>query len=214
MPMRFTIFIFCLCLHFVPLLTRAQTLSYDSSLTLAIAEFDGIKDMGACNKLFEKFEQLNKSNNKDWLPSYYAALVKIKMSMFKDKDADKYADESIDWILASKRIQSNDEVLCVESLAYSTKMSIHPSWRWFAYEQKIRQPLQLAKKINSNNPRIYVLEAVLQHRLPPILGGSCKTAKQLAIKAERLLMQQNDPSFKKPHWGKKLVTEIINGCRF
>ena len=51
------------------------------------------------------------------------------------------ANQSIDLIEKAKKIQVNDEILCVESLAYTAKMSVSPYTRWLRYEQKIKSPL-------------------------------------------------------------------------
>ena len=207
-------FIFLILLYGIPFLGQSQTTAYDLAVTDAIVQFDELKDLSTCKELFVKFEQLSKTHNKDWVPFYYAALIKIKMSMYKDQDADKYADEAIEWILKAKKIQANDEVYCVESLSYSTKLAVHPTWRWFALEQKIKQPLATAMKMNNNNPRIYVLNAMLHAKLPAVLGGNCKTARTLALKAKKLLATNTSNANDKPHWGIKSAEEVLAACPF
>jgi predicted Zn-dependent protease len=208
--MRLIVFILLFSMHCVGTAQNSSTSLFD--LDKAIAQFDALQDKGACIKLDQTFTQLSSSHPNNWLPFYYSALVKIKLSMYKDKDAETYADQAIAAILKAKQLQLNDEVLCVESLAYSTKMSLRPVLRWFSYEQKIKQPLSEAKKLNSNNPRVYVLEAMLYHKLPSILGGSCETALPLAKKAIQFLRQQNNTQ--KPHWGMHSAMEVVKGCSF
>lgn len=197
---------------FLPLVNSAQSDAGAAALDKAIVQFDLIQDKPSCEKIDLIFDQLCTNNPNNWVPFYYASLVKIKLAMFKEKTADNDADKAIEAILKAKKLQVNDEVLCVESLAYSTKMSLHPAWRWFSYERKIKDPLEAAKKINSNNPRIYVLESMLQYKLPSVLGGSCKTALPLAQKAVQLLKQPSN--LLKPHWGMLSAQEVIKGCAF
>jgi hypothetical protein len=207
--MRLLFFIWVI---FAPLLGLAQLSEGASAVDKSIAQFEMLQDKAACIKLDQTFEQLCASNPSSWIPFYYASLIKIKLAMYKDKHAENYADGAIAFIQKAKQLQANDEVLCVESLAYSTKVSLHPAWRWFSYEHKIKDPLAAAKKINNNNPRIYVLESMLYYKLPSVLGGSCKTALPLAQKAILLLKQQG--SNQKPRWGMQSAMEVIKGCSF
>jgi hypothetical protein len=208
--MRLILFILLISLPFVGSTQNASSSLLD--LDKAIAQFDALQDKVTTMKLDQVFMELSITYPNNWLPFYYSALIKTKLVMYKDKDAETYADQAIATIIKAKQLQANDEVLCVESLAYSTKMSLRPVLRWFSYEQKIKQPLSEAKKLNSNNPRIYVLEAMLYHKLPSILGGSCETALPLAKKAIQLLRQQTNTQ--KPHWGMHAAMEVVKGCSF
>jgi hypothetical protein len=199
-------------LGLTPFFNFAQTGAGLITLDNAIVQFDDLSDKQSCMRLDKVFDQLASANPTNWVPYYYGCLVKIKLAMYKEKNAEYYADKAIEAILKAKQLQANDEVLCVESLAYTTKMSLNPAWRWFSYEHKIKNPLAAAKKINSNNPRIYVLESMLYYKLPSVLGGSCKTALPLAQKAIALLKQQG--AHQKPHWGMNSAQEVIKGCGF
>jgi hypothetical protein len=195
-----------------PLGSSAQKMAQATALEKGIAQFDQLQDKASCIQLDQTFSQLCKDNPNQWLPYYYACLIKVKLAMYNDRQADLYADQAIVAIQKAKQLQLNDEVLCGESLAYSTKISIRPVWRWFAYEHKMKAPLMAAKKMNPNNPRVYVLEAMLQYKLPAALGGSCKSALPLAQKAILLLKQQT--ANQQPHWGMQSVMEIQKGCAF
>jgi hypothetical protein len=199
-------------LGLLPLVNMAQSVERVNALEKAIVQFETLTDKQSCIYLDKVLDQLCTSSPSNWIPYYYASLVKIKLAMFKDKAAESYADKAIEAILKAKKLQANDEVFCVESLAYTTKMSLHSAWRWFTYERKIKDPLAAAKKINSNNPRIYVLEAMLQYKLPSVLGGSCKSALPLAQKAVQLLKQSSN--LQRPNWGLASAQEVIKGCAF
>ena len=135
--------------------------------------------------------------------------------MLKMGNADELANQSIDLIENAKKIQVNDEILCVESLAYTAKMSVSPYTRWLRYEQKIKSPLVAAKKINKDNPRIYALEAILQYHMPVLLGGGCTKAFTVAlIASEKLNVQaKSNPAYYMPHWGVNVIKEITDNCK-
>ena len=96
-------------------------------------------------------------------------------SELKNKLQSGYTLRKIINIIDELRFKSNDEKDELSSL----------------YEDKIKNPLRLAKKINPKNPRIYLLEANIQQKLPFIFGGGCKSTKPLIQQAERLLNTQN-----------------------
>ena len=167
------------------LLGNAQPTKYEKDLATAVALFYQMSSAASYEAAFKRFEILSNTNTSDWLPPYYAAIVKVKMCLSKMGNQDQLAEEGLYWIARTKKIQINDEVYCAESMANTAKMSVHPTVRWFAYENKIKHPLELAKNINPKNPRIYILQANLAYRIPSLFGGGCKVALPLAKKAEK-----------------------------
>ena len=108
----------------------------------------------------------------------------------------------------------NDEIYCAESLAYTAKMSVNPALRWLSYEDKIKHPLRLAKKLNPKNPRIYLLEANIQQKLPFIFGGGCKSTIPLIQQAARFLNAQSLLTEVEPSWGSQSLMELKKACPF
>jgi len=109
----------------------------------------------------------------------------------------------------------NDEILCVESLAYTAKMSVSPYTRWLRYERKIKSPLIAAKKINKENPRVYALEASLQYHMPVVFGGGCAKSYAIALIASEKLNAQAkwNTQYYMPHWGINVIQEIMDKCK-
>ena len=109
---------------------------------------------------------------------------------------------------------ANDEVYCAESLAYTAKMSVNPLIRWLTYEGKIKKALNYAKKLNPNNPRVYVLEANIQQKIPYIFGGGCNSVKPLIQKAELCYNTQAKPNSLQPYWGFQSLVQLKKACPF
>jgi hypothetical protein len=192
----------------------AQNAKYDKELAMAMSCLNQNNTPAQLITAFKKLEQLSNENPKDWLPPYYAAMVKIKHSLLRQEDADDLADQALFWVNKTKAIQLNDEVLCLECMAYSAKMSVHPTRRWLAYEGRINAPLALAKKINPKNPRIYILEANIAYHIPALFGGGCKQAIPIAKKAAHLLALQGVRPGNLPSWGAQRIQEVFAGCKY
>ena len=207
--MKYFFLLILLCSSF---LAHTQSNKYETGLSSATELFYRMQTKEEHELAFNKFELLSNAHPHEWLPPYYASIVKARMSLSKLGDRDATADEALNWVIKAKKNQLNDEVLCAESLANTAKMAISPMRRWLSYESKIKNPLRLAKNINPNNPRIYVLEAHVQQQLPSLFGGGCKAAVPIAKKAEKLLELQGINRGNLPRWGIKSVKDVLKNC--
>lgn len=209
--MRYTliIFLFLSTMHL-----PAQNMGTDKALDLTVAQFNQLSGTAAYQSVYIQFEKLYNADKKNWLIPYYASILKSRMCLMKMGDRDQSANDAIVWISRAKSITNNDEIYCAESLANTAKMSVNPTMRWLLYEDKIKTPLQLAKKVNANNPRIYLLEANIQRKLPVLFGGGCKAAIPMAKKAEQLLHAQVLQNTSMPGWGNQSLVEFKSACPF
>ena len=210
--MRSYLFIlfFSICL----LKVQAQSKSTNKTLETAVMQFNqGNKNLNY-QELYLQFEQLYAVNKTNWLIPYYAGMTRSIMCLLKMGDKDALANDALLWVGRAKSIMANDEVYCAESLAYTAKMSVNPLLRWLTYEGKIKKSLSLAKKLNPNNPRAYVLEANIQQKIPYIFGGGCKSVKPLIQKAELCFNAQTKPNLVEPSWGFQSLVQLKKVCLF
>lgn len=207
--------IIIVCFYLLSSSLPAQSVQYLSDMNLAVKSFDAANNSKEYHAVFLLLDPIAKANPTEWLPYYYMSLVKSRMSMQKMGNSDELANQSILFIEKAKKIQYNDEILCAESLAYTAKMSVSPYTRWLRYENKIKAPLSLAKKINKENPRIFALEANLQYNMPVLLGGGCSNAYAIALLAADKFAAQNklNAHFIMPHWGASIIHQIIKDCK-
>jgi hypothetical protein len=191
----------------------AQTNNLNKDFVAAVAEFNTATKNDDYTKLLTRFEQIERSNSKDWVPAYYISLLYTRLSFNSKKTADTYANEAIVWAYKSIALQANDENYCALSMAQTAKMSVSPYLRWIKYEKSIYEPLQKAKKTNPNNPRVYILEASLKMNIPVLFGGGCDNSKPILIKAKQLIDKLVlDPIL--PSWGRQSLMELKEGCPF
>ena len=209
------IFLLYLFLQLSNFSLQAQDYNSNQSLIDAIAIFHSLvpnKDPKALIAQFEKLAQ-NPSPGNAWVPSYYLAIINARLSLKNKELAEAYADKAIAWANASIALNANDENYCALSMAKTAKMAVNPYLRWVAYEKSIKGPLQIAKKTNPNNPRIYILEGSLTLNMPSLFGGGCEKAKPLLIKARDLLNKQV-PQKILPTWGQQSLDELRKSCLF
>ena len=206
----FYILFFSICF----LKVQAQANSTNKTLETAVMQFNLANKNLNYQELYIQFEQLYTVNKTNWLIPYYAGMTRSIMCLLKMGDKDALANDALLWVGRAKSIMANDEVYCAESLAYTAKMSVNPLLRWLTYEGKIKKSLSLAKKLNPNNPRVYVLEANIQQKIPYIFGGGCNSVKPLIEKAELCFNTQTKSNLVEPSWGKQSLVQLKKACPF
>jgi len=206
------LFIFFILLMQLPV--QAQVTNQSKALEDAVMQFNQTTKSQAYQELYLQFEQLYSINKTNWLIPYYAGMTRSIMCLLKMGDRDALANDALLWVGRAKLIAQNDEIYCAESLANTAKMSVNPALRWFSYEGKIKNALRLAKKLNPNNPRAYILEANIQQKLPFIFGGGCKSVKPLIQKAELCFNAQTKVHSVEPTWGIQSLVQLKKACPF
>ena len=207
-------YLFILFFSICFLKVQAQSNSTNKTLETAVMQFNQANKSLNYQELYVQFEQLYTVNKTNWLIPYYAGMTRSIMCLLKMGDKDALANDALLWVGRAKSIMANDEVYCAESLAYTAKMSVNPTLRWFSYEGKIKNALSFAKKLNPNNPRAYVLEANIQQKIPFIFGGGCKSVKPLIQKAELCFNTQNKSNSVEPSWGHQSLVQLKKACPF
>lgn len=209
--MQYLVVLFVLLLQ---LPVKAQMTSQSKALESAVMQFNQLGKTPSYRQVYIQFEQLYAADKTNWLIPYYASILNARMCLLKMGDREQLANAALLWISRAKLIEVNDEIYCAESMANTAKMSINPALRWFIYEDKIKKPLQLAKKLNPSNPRVYLLEANIQYKLPGLFGGGCKATKPLILKAEQYLNTQGTTAVVYPTWGRQALIELKKACPF
>ena len=193
---------------------QAQSPNQAKVLESAVMQFNQANNPSSYKQLYLQFEQLYSVDKTNWLIPYYAGMTKSIMCLLKMGDRDALSNDALLWVARAKAIEVNDEIYCAESLAYTAKMSVNPALRWFTYEGKIKNSLSLAKKLNPNNPRAYILEANIQQKLPFIFGGGCKSAKPLIQKADLFFSNQTKANSIEPSWGIQSLVKLKKACPY
>ncbi len=155
-----------------------------------------------------QFERIADNETKEWLPRYWASLCYLFMT-YAEPAADKrdlLLDKADQLLVAADAISSsNDELEVLRANIASGRVGVDPMGRWQKYGAITAAALEKAKKINPNNPRIYLHEAQGLFYTPEAYGGGQKKALPL-IKTALEHYEKFKPSTTiMPAWGKSLA---------
>jgi hypothetical protein len=204
-------------LSFVFVNTMFAAFSQEDKFTAAMAstleQMKAAKTPEESDAVAAKFERIGDAEKTQWLPYYYAALIKARMAM-EAKDKDKAADEATAILDKAEAIsKDNSEIYCVKATICWARMFVDPMTRWMQYGAEATKNLDASKKADASNPRPYILQANSLKNTPEQFGGGCATAKPAAEKAAKLLANFKTASPLHPNWGKENVDQILEGCK-
>lgn len=193
----------------------AQSEKYMAAMGATLQQLGEAKTAEEMIAVAQKFERIGDAEKTQWLPYYYAAMLKARMSMMGvGGDKDVVADEATALITKAEAIEKNNsEILCIKSLIATAKMLVNPQARYMEFGMKSGQYLEEAKKADAANPRPYMIQATNLKNTPEQFGGGCKAAKPLAEKALELYNSFKPASAVHPAWGKENVQQIIEACK-
>ncbi|MBS4043821.1 MAG: hypothetical protein KGZ59_08410 [Chitinophagaceae bacterium] len=190
-----------------------QNEKYMAAMGSTLQQFGAAKTVEEMNAVAAKFERIGEAEKTQWLPYYYAALTKAQMA-FDAKDKDKVADEATALINKAYELdKNNSEIFCVKTMICYAKMMVDPMSRWMQYGAEATANLDEAKKYDASNPRPYYLEATSLKNTPEQFGGGCASAKPIAEKAAKLLLEFKPASPLHPNWGKESIDALLNSCK-
>jgi hypothetical protein len=175
---------------------------------------DGLKDLA------NTFERIGNAEKNQWLPFYYAALANVNMgyrlSAGKADGSlatviDPVADKAEALIIQANALsKDNSEIYVIKKMIASLRMMVDPMNRWMKYGQAGQEALSTAKKLDPDNPRVYILEAQDKFYTPEQFGGSKQESKKLFEESLK-----KDETFKPessihPHWGRSVSRHFLD----
>lgn len=173
---------------------------------------DGLKDLS------NSFERIGDAEKNQWLPYYYAALTEVNaaymMSLGKQGMAattDPMADRAEQLINKAEALsKDNSEIYVVKKMIATLRMMADPMNRYMQYGPQAQQALETAKKLNPENPRIYLLEGEDKFYTPEQYGGSKTEAKALFEEALKKFDAFKPASPIDPVWGRPTTQYFLS----
>jgi len=191
----------------------SQNEKFTAAMAATLEQMKAAKTSEETAEVAAKFERIADAEKTQWLPYYYAALIKARVA-FEAKDKDKAADEATALLDKAAALEKdNSEIYCVRATICYAHMMVDPMTRWMQYGADATKNLDAAIKADATNPRPIILKANSLKNTPEQFGGGCATAKPLAEKAAKLLADFKPLSPLHPTWGKEAIDQILESCK-
>jgi len=192
----------------------SQNRKYRKSMRQSIEVMNEASDRTASLKCADKFDEITQAYPDQWIPYYYASQILTNIS-FEDQDTEQgdatldRAQVMLDGALALAPSESELHVL--QAWLLLSRITIDPSSRGQLYFEDVNYAMGKAKELNPDNPRTYLLQAMLTLNLPEFMGGGPLAAKPIFLEADKKFkaFQNDDPLW--PNWGEDMnVRELEN----
>ena len=176
-----------------------------------IAMLDSAKTPQDWIDVTASFERIAEAEKTQWLPYYYAAYGNVMSGIMgvgdnifgnnSDKTDPKADAAQKDLDKAISLSKETSETWVIKKMIATLRMLGDVMNRYMTYGPEAATALETAKKMDPNNPRVYLLEAQDKYNTPAEYGGSKEEAKILFEKAKGLYATAQPESSIHPHWG-------------
>lgn len=188
------------------LLCSAIEDGYNDAMRSTINTLNEARSIEEFQQCANTFERIAASESKEWLPRYYASYALIMLS-FEEEDLSKkdpILDKAQNFLDQALLLVPNESELHVlQAFLYPSRMMVDPMQRGMLFMDKMYSSLELAKKLDPENPRIYFLQANTTLHMPESMGGGSELAKPIFILADQKFEAFQPASDIHPDWGKE-----------
>jgi hypothetical protein len=200
-------------LMFGTLFCSAQSDKYTEAMKKTLALFDSAKTTADFESVANTFERIGDAEKTQWLPYYYGGLA-LSTAGWIDPKIDKDANSTRINTFCDKAeaIDKNSEIYVLRNMSATQQMLVDPQARYMTYGIKAKNDLEIAIKLNPDNPRIYYLQGESLLGTPLAFGGGKDKAKPLFEKA-LALFQTDKPKPMWPDWGLERTKEDLAKCQ-
>jgi hypothetical protein len=171
--------------------------------------------------LANAFERIAEAEKSQWLAYYYAAYCNATAGLMaggggdimvpKADKTDPYAEKADQQIKKAEEMMKNSsEVFVIKKMIATLRMMGDPMNRYMTYGPEAQAMLDEAKKLDPNNPRVYLLEGQDKFYTPEQFGGNKEEAKVLFEKASGLFDAAKPETSISPAWGKSQVKYFLS----
>ena len=164
--------------------------------------------------LLKGIEMVANSSKSDWVSQYHASFQNALLSIEKKDTAEsnKMLNKAEEFIKIANSIQPKEsEIVLLRAMINGMRIGVNPSLG-ATLGPDVMKGYAEAKKLNAENPRVYLVLGESYMHMPEEAGGGMKAAKatlEIALKKYEN-DKHDDPAW--PTWGKdramKLLAEI------
>ncbi|MDB5234693.1 MAG: hypothetical protein JWR44_1686 [Hymenobacter sp.] len=187
-----------------PSASAAPADAYSAMLGATIAE-QNAAGPAALPAIIAKLERAASARPADWLPRYYQAraYIKIGFATQGEEQQDKVFDQAQAALDQAKKGKDANqaEILILQAYLYQGRLMVSPMSRGMEYSGRVAEALEMARKLEPQNPRVYLLQANDLYFRPAEFGGGAAQAKPLYEKAKALFATYKPATALSPNWG-------------
>lgn len=204
------------------LFSSAQSEKYVQAMEKLIPSVDTLWNPEGLKELGNSFERIADAEKTQWLPYYYAALAQVNagyailmasgngMGTLADK-TDPLANKATELITKAEALsQNNSEIYVVKKLIATLMLIGDPMSRYMTYGPAAAEALETAKKLNPENPRVYLQEGADKINTPEQFGGNKEEGKKLLEEATKKFETFKPESNLHPNWGRSQVQYYLS----
>lgn len=196
----------------------AQSDKYMGAMKDKVAAVDTTWETNSLKDLSAAFERIAEAEKTQWLPYYYAALSQVNAAMMMGTtgqvsaaETDPMADKAEALLAKAEALsKDNSEIFIVKKMIATARLMADPMNRYMQYGPAAAQALETAKKLNPENPRVYLLEGQDKFYTPEQFGGSKDEAKKLFELSMQKFETFKPASELDPAWGKSSIQYFMN----
>lgn len=185
----------------------AQSDKYVKAMEALVPAVDTTHSFEGLEDLANSFERIANAEKVQWLPFYYAALCNINMAnMYFQQERlekiDPLVDKAEPMLKKAEELEpNNSEVSLLKKMFNTAKMMADPMSRYMVYGAAASEALETAKKLDPENPRVYLMEGIDRYYTPEQYGGSKEEGKKLFQEAAKKFETFKPASSIHPSWG-------------
>lgn len=163
------------------------------------------------------FLRIAEASQTEWLPYYYAALLKTEAVFRFDIEKDKTLDEAME--LAKKADQlapGNSEITALQGYILMGKISLDPANRGQSLSPQAMQLFGKAINLDRENPRAVSLMSQMELGMSQFFGTGPEKACGMARMSMDLFKKEEakvTPDYILPTWGKNQANQILSNCK-
>lgn len=192
----------------------AQSDTYASAMSTAVAQLDSAKTSDDFQASANMFARVVAAEPTQWLPGYYAAFSNLMVGfMIQEKDLNKatasfdQAERQLDKARALAPQES--EIAVLDAYLLIGRLMENPMALGAQITPKVFASLEKAAALNPQNPRAPFLRGAYVLKMPEFYGGGATNAKPYFEKAAALFELETERGLL-PHWGRSSNVQYLD----
>ncbi len=162
------------------------------------------------------FLRIADASDSEWLPYYYAALLKTEAAFRFDIDKDKSLDEALELVKKADKIApGNSEITALNGYILMGKISLDPAGRGQSMSPQAMQLFGKAINLDRENPRAVSLISQMELGMAEFFGTGPEKACGMARMSLDLYKKEEakiTDEYILPTWGKMQADQVASKC--